>query len=174
MKRLILTILTILSLNNSCWADPLQGRVEETNVNTRIQVQLLNKPLQAQTDKTVLSGKATNFNLNADHGVHPVGVIGLLLNDVTGEVWRVYPLSNLNRWDIRPGDYLINVNGTPYSSSTFKAQKEGEVGQPILLTFYRNGKTLKVNCPRVDARLLASYTGYDNYFVKEAQKTRYW
>jgi hypothetical protein len=66
------------------------------------------------------------------------------------------------------------MNGQSYSPALYFAQRQGGAGQPIELTFSRNSLIKDIIVKRIDARLLAQYTKYDNYFAQSAARTRYW
>lgn len=84
-----------------------------------------------------------------------------------------FPQSYLNQYGIRQRDRLVVVNDRPYTWSVLVQEREGDVGQPIKLTFNRDGQTVTVTVPRIDARSVRQYSNLDPYYEEQAKRTQY-
>jgi hypothetical protein len=97
----------------------------------------------------------------------PTGVIGfsVLFN---GKVWRVFPGSDLNRFDIHRGDRVLGYMGHKFRGNRqFQNDVVGPVGTPCELTFLHDGRTITVYPKRVDASL---FLKHDPLFHKHYHK----
>jgi hypothetical protein len=187
-SKLLLAFLITIS---SAQAQPLAGHIEGnqlygdetyTQLNTQISATMppiapsrLLYPLYLQN----ASGKLKPNNLQADHGQAPIGVIGAELvaknwssREVTIKI--LYPQSDLNHFDVHPGDRIVAVDNESFSGLTdFRNRSRGMPGTTVELTIWGRGdgfsKTITVK--RIDARTLPQN---DSYFNWAASQTRYW
>lgn len=98
--------------------------------------------------------------------VRSPGAIGLLIalkttdgNNYNLFVFRIKPRSPAARADIRPGDMITSINGTPTLNKTQAEISElmrGEASTRVSLNVSRNGKEHSVEMLRVDASILNS------------------
>ena len=95
---------------------------------------------------------------------HGIGVLIQMSEEGYIHVLRVYEGTPAEAAGIRPGDYIVAVDGTPISGEDGRAYYEaiehirGEKGTEVSLTLLRDGETLEVSCLRADVSI--SYAEY--------------
>lgn len=115
------SLLCSLFISLSCVANPLRGHISNKEPIIKFQRQC------AKADKRgkILTGKIKQTHLK--------GLIGVRYDSATGEIKYIYPESDLNRYNIKAGDYILKV--------------EHEAFRPCLLpyiSFYPKGWILNL------------------------------
>ncbi|MDR3616788.1 MAG: hypothetical protein P4L53_24745 [Candidatus Obscuribacterales bacterium] len=103
-------------------------------------------------------------------GEEAFGCLGCVISP-HGVVIKIYPESDLNRFQIAPDDRVVGINGHPFDGRTFPSECLGLPGSIIGLTILHFGMPMDVQVHRVDSRELA---GHASYYKHWAQKTRQW
>lgn len=103
-------------------------------------------------------------------GEEAFGCLGCVISP-QGIVIKIYPESDLNRFQIQPDDRVLGINGHPFNGKTFPSECLGVPGSIIALTILHFGMPMDVQVHRVDSRELA---GHASYYKHWAQKTRQW
>jgi hypothetical protein len=103
-------------------------------------------------------------------GEEAFGCLGCVISP-QGMVIKIYPESDLNRFQIVPDDRVVGINGHPFDGRTFPSECLGLPGSLISLTILHFGMPMDVQVHRVDSRELA---GHASYYKHWAQKTRQW
>ena len=103
-------------------------------------------------------------------GEEAFGCLGCVISPV-GIVMKIYPESDLNRFQIQPDDRVVGINGHPFNGKTFPSECIGVPGSLIYLTILHFGMPMDVQVHRVDSRELA---GHASYYKHWANKTRQW
>ncbi len=113
------------------------------------------------------------------HGESPLGVIGCQVDYTSGIVMQVYPPSDLNRFQIHPGDRVIGYMGHRFRNSLQMVNDVvGVPGTPCEITLLHNGQMISIEVLRTDARLLVQYDQqigpFRNHYHNCVAQTRYW
>jgi predicted metalloprotease with PDZ domain len=107
----------------------------------------------------------------ANGGEEIYGCLGALLNMMNGAILKVFPQSDLNRFDVQPGDRIVGVNGHRYDFRTIIKEMIGTPGTIIELDIRtRNREVRHLQVRRTDARLLPQ-TGM---YKQLTQRNRFW
>jgi len=144
---------------------PLDGQISKELRDKSFQLQ--NSQSSAQLDaeqQSTLQGKAKG-------GEEIYGCLGALLNLFNGAILKVFPQSDLNRFDVQPGDRIIGVNGHRYDFRTIIKDMVGTPGTIIELDIRTKDRVERhLQVRRTDARLLPQ-TGM---YKQLTQRNRYW
>ena len=187
-----ITFATILALTASPVSadEPLQGNVKQSDspiYDERIRRDdMLPRILPPDGAGSVLwppftqsLGTATQVDLDAQHGRQKLGVLGVTVDSNTGIVQTVLPGSDLNNYQVAPGDQVIGFNGHMWVSGHALADESvGIPGTTFPVVFMHNGQVLPLNVKRVSAQRFLPYannpeTGY-NRIRETAGQTKSW
>lgn len=113
----------------------------------------------------------STLQAKASGGEEIYGCLGALLNLFNGGILQVFPQSDLNRFDIQPGDRIVGVNGHRYDFRTIIKEMVGTPGTIVELDIRSRDRTVRhLQVRRTDARLLPQ-TGM---YKQLTQKNRFW
>ena len=113
----------------------------------------------------------STLQAKANGGEEIYGCLGALLNLFNGGILQVFPQSDLNRFDVQPGDRIVGVNGHRYDFRTIINEMVGTPGTIVELDIRSRDRTVRnLQVRRTDARLLPQ-TGM---YKQLTQKNRYW
>ena len=153
---------------------PLQQSVQQNNFNAQqgfLQGQQSCAPPTMLQGQTMQSPPQKNFQMaGVSGGEEAFGCLGCVI-DKFGTVENVYPESDLNRYQIVPGDRVLGINGHFFDGKTFPSECLGVPGTMIYLDILHMGNPIQASVHRVDSRDLA---GRASYYKHWADKTRRW
>jgi C-terminal processing protease CtpA/Prc len=104
-----------------------------------------------------------------------IGVIGCVSSTKTNQILKVYPESDLNRFGIEPGDFIIGVHfifGVVGADS--QRLLRGPVGSKVLVNFSKaNGRVFSGWVERRDVRIFLKYSEDDiNHYYKRLEESQ--
>ena len=120
----------------------------------------------------------SNIGFPGNHGQHIVGVIGCEVSQFTGNILKVFPPSNLNNWNIHPGDRVLG-----YANHRFISGRDmvrvgcmGPPGSLMELTILHDGRPISLQCPRIDSRLVVGFDRLlgSRHYEQCASQSRFW
>lgn len=163
---------------------PLEGKADSTapfDVAVDAQQPSDGQISKELRDKTLLLQNGGSAKLDAQQqsplqakaegGEEIYGCLGALLNLFNGGILKIFPQSDLNRFDVQPGDRIVGVNGHRYDFRTIIKEMVGTPGTIVELDIRKPDKTVNhLQVRRTDARLLPQ-TGM---YKQLTQKNRYW
>jgi hypothetical protein len=88
-----------------------------------------------------------------------------------GKILKIYPESDLNRLEIKPGDKIIEIDGHRFNYFNFQKQCVGLPGSSIDLNVIHTGYAEKFSVLRVDSRNLSAK---GSYYKKLSTKVISW
>jgi hypothetical protein len=89
----------------------------------------------------------------------PKGVIGLVVDNETNQITRIYPESDLNRLGIKSGDYLVSVNGDKtLRGDRLRGALDGPIDWPVWIQFeIAGGATVAYAVERKETKFFVQY-----------------
>ncbi len=156
---------------------PIQGQAE-SEPSIEGSVHDLNRKLPANLVAAPAPDRSGNaLEATEDHGELTVGVLGA---SVYGHrIKEVFPGSDLNRYEVRPGDVMLRIDGQDWRDlRTLIRLTQGPPGSIIRITVKRWEQIVTVPVHRVDSRVFVNCNTQGspnaNYFRQCAAKTRKW
>lgn len=131
----MLIILIYLLFIQCADAKPLLGHVTNSpNISSKPNLQLL-KPKPDNRGK-LLTGKVKQTHLK--------GLIGIRYDSATGEIKYIYPESDLNRFNIKTGDYILKIEREAYRPCLLPYVSFYPKGWILNLTIRSKGGTVRI------------------------------
>ena len=151
-------------LNNLCLgpSNPTNSNDESALKDSKPSTDL-SAPKDARVGTDTLKGVV-------DGGQSTVGCLGCVVT-LRGTISKIFPESDLNRFQIRPKDKIIRINGRKFHPFQFQKECVGIPGSELKLEISRRGISQEITIYRIDARLLSNYA---RRYKHLSEQNKYW
>ena len=124
----------------------------------------------AATAKIEASVSSDTLTGAVDGGESAYGCLGCIVG-LGGFIVKIYPESDLNRFQIQPKDQIVGIDDHKFHFLSFQKECLGMPGSEIMLDVLHKGELEKIAVRRVDSRLLASRA---HRYKNLSEHTKYW
>jgi hypothetical protein len=155
MLRYLIILLMLVIINQNASAGPLCGAIEK-KVYTSSPCKLQHQKAKYDPKGKLLKGSAQKskfFGL-----IHQQrGYLGCLFNPYTGEIYYIFPNSDLTRNGIKAGDQFVLIKGQIYRPCLMPSVSTYYSDSFVELLIRRNNKLLNVRVKLMEPRSMPGF-----------------